>query len=444
MADITVTASGPGVLDAWLDLDGSGDFTGPADRIFTNQALVAGPNSLTFAVPCDAIPGDSYARFRFSSTGTPSFAGPAMDGEVEDYALLVKGFDFGDSPDPRYPTLLESDGARHIVLTTGNPTLGQLVDIEPVALQSANHLGDDADGVDDEDGVTFLESELIPGTTTQIELTAGVVGGQVSAWIDWNLDGDWTDAGEQIVTDLALGAGLTSTVDVDVPVGSLAGPSCARFRISTAGGLPSTGQAMDGEVEDYAVEIGVEDPVIGAAKEVGDVADLPGGVFQVTYDMVVENFGNVPLTDVSVIVDLATTFAEIDPFTIISLTSDTLTVNMGFDGDTDTELLAPGNSLEVGEMTMIQLVVEIEPGTNPGPYVCTALVRGTSPADVEVEDMSQDGSDPDPGNNGPGDDDDPTVVEIPINVTEVPTLGTWGMLLLILLLAAVAMRRIHP
>ncbi|MEM6792980.1 MAG: GEVED domain-containing protein, partial [Acidobacteriota bacterium] len=129
-ADVTVTAAAPGVLDAWLDLDGDGTFNGPADRIFAGTALVAGANSLTFTVPCDATPGESYARFRFSTAGVPSFDGPAADGEVEDYPVLVAGFDFGDAPDPTYPTLLGSDGARHIVLVAGNPVLGASVDIE--------------------------------------------------------------------------------------------------------------------------------------------------------------------------------------------------------------------------------------------------------------------------------------------------------------------------
>ena len=362
---------------------------------------------------------------------------------MEDYALLVKGFDFGDAPDPSYPTLLASDGARHIVLTTGNPTLGTLADIEPVAQQSADHLGDDVDGTDDEDGVTFQEVELIPGTTTQIDLTGGAVGGNVSAWIDWNLDGDWTDAGEQIASDVALGPGAVLTLDVPVPVPAAAGPSCARFRISTATGLASTGQAMDGEVEDYAVEIGVEDPVIGAAKEVLDIVDLPGGLFHVTYGMVIENFGNVPLSEVGALVDLSVTYGSIASFQVISLTSGTFLVNPAYDGELDSQLLAPGNTLEVGAIGRIELVVEIEPRTNPGPFFCSAEVHGTSPGDVEVIDISQDGSEPDPNDNGPGDDMEPTPVEVDINVTEVPTLGGWALLLLVALLAGVAVRRIH-
>ena len=68
-------------------------------------------------------------------------------GEVED------DMDFGDCPDPRYPTLLLHDGARHIV----NPAvhLGAQIDTEWSGCPDEEALGDDNDGIDDEDGVTF-------------------------------------------------------------------------------------------------------------------------------------------------------------------------------------------------------------------------------------------------------------------------------------------------
>src|SRR5262245_37199839 len=73
-------------------------------------------------------------------------------------------------------------------------------------------------------------------------------------WIDWNRDGDWTDAGEQVITDMALAEG-EHTISITVPdltaVG--VGDTFARFRLSTATGLTPTGQAPDGEVEDYKV-----------------------------------------------------------------------------------------------------------------------------------------------------------------------------------------------
>jgi hypothetical protein len=445
-ATITVTAASAGVLDAWLDLDGDGTFAGPDDRIFTAEALVPGPNVLVFSVPCDATPGDSYARFRFSSTGVATATGPAADGEVEDYAVLVAGFDFGDAPDPAYPTLLANDGARHIVQVSANPVLGATVDIEPEALQSADHQGDDQDGVDDEDGIVFLDDDgiLVPGTTTTLEVSAGATGGLLDAFIDWNRDGDWDDVGEQIATSLPVAANTTVPLTVDVPVGAVAGASCARFRLSSAGGLGSTGQALDGEVEDYGVEIGVEDPVLGLGKELLLVEQQGVNRWLVRLEMMVENLGNVPLSGIQIEANFAAAFAEADGFTIDLVTSGQLTINPAFDGDLVPLVLTGTDVLEVGGSGTVLVDLTLRPGTEEGPYICSSLVTGTPPSGQEVDDPSQDGGDPDPDDDGdPGNDNDPTVIEIQIPIPEIPVAGELGLVLLALLLAGAAVLRLR-
>ena len=61
---LDVVASQAGLLNAWIDFDGDGVWQ-PSEQVFTDVTLVAGVNSLTFVVPADATPGDTYARFRF-------------------------------------------------------------------------------------------------------------------------------------------------------------------------------------------------------------------------------------------------------------------------------------------------------------------------------------------------------------------------------------------
>jgi len=80
-----------GMLDAWLDFDGNGAFDHPAEHLWggASHALVAGPNSLTFAVPVTAVPGPTYARFRLSNAGNLAPFGLAPDGEVEDYTVEI-------------------------------------------------------------------------------------------------------------------------------------------------------------------------------------------------------------------------------------------------------------------------------------------------------------------------------------------------------------------
>ncbi len=431
-------------LDAWIDFDGDGHFDTPRDRIATGQALISGANTVTVNVPCDAKSAVSYARFRLSSAGVAGPGGVAQDGEVEDYALAIAGLDFGDAPDPAYPTLLKSNGARHAVLPVGNPTLGSHVDTEADGQPNASLTGDDAVGVpDDEDGVSFAAA-LIPGANGTITVTAGATGGLISCWIDFNHNGSWADAGDQVLADLPLIAGVTLSPSFPVPVGSPPGPAPSRCRISTQAGLGVTGLAADGEVEDQPATIGVEQPQIGAAKRVVSIdRDATDPLlFRVTFEFVLSNLGNVPLSSVNATENLTSTFASPTSFSVLSLTSSDFTVNGGYDGAGSTSLLAAGNTLGIAAQGTIRLVVQVNSAGRPGPYTNQITATAKSPADVTVTDDSQDGADPDPNHNGQsGDNNVPTTFTLPVNVVFIPTLDSLGLGVLAALLLLTAWRQ---
>ena len=166
-------------------------------------------------------------------------------------------FDYGDAPDPPYATLSADDGAGHVF--GGSLYLGASVDIDADGQQSPDATGDT------DDGVTFT-SPLIPGATATVDVVASEAG-LLSAWVDFNGDGDWSDPGEQVYRDLLLSAG-TNGLAFDVPTDATATHSFARFRVSTQSGLWSSGLAPDGEVEDYEVYIGID---------YGDAPDDPYG-----------------------------------------------------------------------------------------------------------------------------------------------------------------------
>ncbi|MEM1335377.1 MAG: IPTL-CTERM sorting domain-containing protein, partial [Actinomycetota bacterium] len=434
--------TGAALLDAWIDWNGNGTFDHPVEHLFLGASapLAPGPNALIFDAPCDAMgQSTTYARFRLSSTGGLAPTGPSADGEVEDYITQIQGSDYGDAPSP-YPTLLADDGARHTVLFTGNPTLGAAIDMEPDGQPEASHLGDDANGAtDDEDGVT-LPGVMVPGETVTLPVTAGTTGGNLSAWIDWNRDGDWADPGEQIAADLPIGADGSQSLTVVVPVDADPGASCARFRFSSATGLTSTGGAPDGEVEDYAVAIGVEFPMIAVAKRLVDVQEtaIPG-TFAVRYQIELQNTGNVPLSTVQATVDLATAYSQAIDWRVLSVLSADLTPNAGYNGASDLFLLAGIDVLPVGALGAIELTVEVTPGSFLGPYQCTAMGSGLSPTGTTVDDQSQNGLDPDPDGDGdPNNNQDPTDVLFPEgDIPEIPTVGEIGLMLLALLLALI-------
>jgi hypothetical protein len=178
--------------------------------------------------------------------------------------------DFGDAPTASqsgfandYPVTLDQDGARHIA---GSLKLGNAIDVEPNGQPDADaglSGGGDDNGNDDEDGVFFNSIVTIADASTSSSISVFASGsGKVDAWIDFNQDGIWTDI-EQILDSVDVTAG-PNLLGFNVPAGASAGATGARFRLSSDGGLGPTGEAVDGEVEDYMVTLfdGATGPVV--------------------------------------------------------------------------------------------------------------------------------------------------------------------------------------
>ena len=109
-----------------------------------------------------------------------------------------------------------------------------------------------------DDGVTI--STLRPTNSATATVTVSGAGGRLQAWFDWNRDGDFLDAGEQVainVTDNGTGDGNAATGTIQltftVPANAVLGQTFSRFRWSSQTGLdPFVLVGRDGEVEDYA------------------------------------------------------------------------------------------------------------------------------------------------------------------------------------------------
>jgi len=169
------------------------------------------------------------------------------EGYEVDLWLSLGECDFGDADDPTYPTLLASNGARHV--DTG-VILGAFRDTEADGQPNPAATLDDTTGApDDEDGVTFGVVTPLGGFVTVV-VTADC---NLNAWIDWNTDGDWDDLGEQVFTDeTLLSAGSPHVLPITPPAGAARNTNLvSRWRVNSAGGLAYTGVADDGEVEDY-------------------------------------------------------------------------------------------------------------------------------------------------------------------------------------------------
>ncbi|MDG2222259.1 MAG: dockerin type I domain-containing protein [Rubripirellula sp.] len=221
--------------------------------------------------------------------------------------------DFGDAPEGvlvgnterNYPTTISQDGARHSTTQDG-PYLGlSPPDTENEGQPTLGADGDDVRGADDEDA---FDAPLIltPGETladVTVRFHGGTAGGRLSGWIDFNLDGDWDDLGEQVLADVQIDAGPGSLPlsSVTIPANLTPGQTFVRLRVSSDSGLTPRGLANDGEVEDFVATIGPPLP---------DVADLsltqtvnqenPSLAEQIEFTLTVRNDGPDRATGVEV------------------------------------------------------------------------------------------------------------------------------------------------
>ena len=235
----------------YVDNDASLVFTGTALEAKTITVLVNGDHKVeaneTFTVVLGTLTGATPVQLAaITKVGSPQ-TGTITNDEI----------DFGDDPDT-YGTLLASNGARHATILGFQ--LGSTIDGEDDGQPNGTATGDGSD----EDGVT-LPTVLITNVTANIVVNASAIG-KLDAWVDFNNNGVFTDAGEKVFNNVPLVAG-NNNLSFLVPAGATPSNTFSRFRFSTAGGLSATGTASDGEVEDYAVQIvntlfSINDPTV--------------------------------------------------------------------------------------------------------------------------------------------------------------------------------------
>ena len=253
--------SGLGGVYIYLDLDGDnrpdlGEPGGLTAADGTYSINFPGPGTYTIR----EVIGPGFEQ-TFPATGehTVVFDGTALTDNYNFGNLPSR--DFGDAPDS-YRTTLATDGPSHGL--TAGLRIGANTDRDLDGQPTAAADGDDANGqldlagaiIDDEDGLRLL-GPLGPGVSSSIELSLTnetATDAYIQAWVDFNIDGDFTDPGEQIASDLLLGTGV-HVLPVTVPSSAAIGTTYARIRYSQTPGLGIGGDADTGEVEDHAFPI---------------------------------------------------------------------------------------------------------------------------------------------------------------------------------------------
>ncbi len=237
--NLDVNASGPSV-PANVRFEARTNFTAPGiDETATqNIASILYTGTSTFNYRIGTLGTGGTVRLTSLDFGCPVLALPATSTQVLQ--------DFGDAP-AAYGNPVH-DIVTGILIGATNTT-------EPARYNSPTATGDTGD-----DGVAI--TQLRQSLTGSATVTVAGAGGRLQAWVDWNGDGDFADAGEQIATNIAdNGVGdtnaATGTIGISIatPAGATLTQTFARFRWSTTSGLTSSSTASNGEVEDYAVTV---------------------------------------------------------------------------------------------------------------------------------------------------------------------------------------------
>jgi uncharacterized repeat protein (TIGR01451 family) len=253
----------------------------------------------------------------------------------------------------------------------------------------------------------------------------------LSAWIVWSADGDWNDAGEDLFPGGAVLVAGGNALSVAVPSGAASGPTAARFRCTTGGAVTPVGEVADGEVEDYVVTVGAPD--VSATKTVSLLVDQDGdGAAEagdtLAYEVVIRNDGigaaaGVVFTD------------SPDPNTALVDGSVTTTQGAVVSGNTpgDATVEVDVGTIAASAMVTIAYRVTIDDPLAPG------IQQIVNQGSVEGDDFPPRPTD-DPALPGA---EDPTVMAVATaSPFEIPTVGGAGLVALLVLLAALAVRRL--
>ncbi|MCX6305621.1 MAG: GEVED domain-containing protein [Bacteroidetes bacterium] len=173
-------------------------------------------------------PAAGYYTIRISHTGS-------LSGGSQPYALIINGM--------TTPPANNYCSARSNVLFEyiSKVTMGTI----------NNSTGRAPGGYED---YTGMVNTIIRGASESLSVivNGGYLSDQGRAWVDWNQDGDFTDAGEEFV--IGSGIGPVYSVSIAAPLTALTGYTTMRVRLYD--GTPaSCGAGSYGETEDYTINV---------------------------------------------------------------------------------------------------------------------------------------------------------------------------------------------
>ncbi|MGV3631717.1 MAG: GEVED domain-containing protein [Bacteroidota bacterium] len=234
---------------AWIDYNADADFDDPGEKL--GEFLSSAPNatqSISFTVPAGAVTGETRLRVRGVWSGTSGIDPCDIYnyGETEDYTLVIEEAVIVDE----CPVTTSLSGTSH----------GDF--INSVELESISNLSSgSAGGPVYTDYSASMTASLTQDSSYMLHIGSGSwatdSADYYAAWIDFNSDEDFDDAGEKIGEFLSTATNTVQHISFTVPASATPGETRMRVRgvYSAAGNLDPCTSYDFGETEDYKIII---------------------------------------------------------------------------------------------------------------------------------------------------------------------------------------------
>ncbi|MBE9467574.1 MAG: DUF333 domain-containing protein [Bacteroidetes bacterium] len=245
--DITLTQTYSGssykeYFKIWIDYNNDGDFDDNGELAYDEGSASSSVATGTITAPSSAIGVTTRMRISMKYNAAPTACESFSYGEVEDYTVSVVD---GGTPPPPPPASYCS--------SKGNTSTYEWIDLVQIG-GIDNATGNDGGYMD----YTNLTGNIAYGSNTMYFSTGYKSSSYTEywhVWIDYNHDGDFDDAGEEVVSGSSSSSN-TLQASFDVPTSATLGNTRMRITMKYNAAATSACETFSyGEVEDYTVNI---------------------------------------------------------------------------------------------------------------------------------------------------------------------------------------------
>ena len=234
------------------------DTTAPTAATLSASGTTANSTNLSWSGATDNIAVTSYDVYRngsfLASTGSTTYTAGGLTASTA-YSFYVIAKDAAGNASSASNTVNVTTLANTVTYCTsqGNDTSDEY--INRVQLGTINNLSGNNGGYGN---YTALSTNLVRNTSNTITITPGWTGSSFNeayrVWIDFNQDGDFLDAGEQVVNRTKTKT-TPITNSFTIPTTAFLGPTRMRVSMKYNASPTSCEVFAYGEVEDYTVNI---------------------------------------------------------------------------------------------------------------------------------------------------------------------------------------------